>query len=144
MRRSIPRHLWYVLRRLAGAPVEWGGREPRATPHTVPHEPPFEGSHGRGRADALAASGLIETPGASATTVEELTALENRGIPSIGRTTDAHEAVADERQDATTSLNFPLHSTSAVQSWPYLFDFGVACDLLAPRPDDLVLALAPG
>jgi SAM-dependent methyltransferase len=31
-----------------------------------------------------------------------------------------------------------------VQSWNYLFDFSVACELLAPRPDDLVLDFAAG
>ena len=77
-------------------------------------------------------------------TAAELTAWENREVPTIGRSSDHSEARADERQDFTTSLNFPLHWTSAVQSWNYLFDFSVACELLAPRPDDLVLDFAAG
>jgi SAM-dependent methyltransferase len=80
----------------------------------------------------------------AAMTGAELTAWENREVPTIGRSSDHSEARADERQDVTTSLNFPLHWTSAVQSWNYLFDFSVACELLAPRPDDLVLDFAAG
>lgn len=80
----------------------------------------------------------------SAMSAEELTAWENRDVPSIDRTSDDFEARADERQDPTTSLNFPLHWTSAKDSWNYLFDFAVACELLAPRPDDLVLDFAAG
>ena len=75
---------------------------------------------------------------------EDLTACENRDVPSIDRVSDASEARADEKQDLTTSLNFPLHWTSANESWNYLFDFAVACELLAPRPDDLVLDFAAG
>lgn len=77
-------------------------------------------------------------------TTDELSAWENRDVPSLGRDTDTVEARADEKQDATTSLNFPLHWTSPEQSWRYLFDFSVACDLLGPRPDDLVLDSAAG
>jgi len=79
-----------------------------------------------------------------AMSAEELSAWENRDVPSIDRVSDDFEARADERQDATTSLNFPLHWTSAKDSWTYLFDFSVACELLAPRPDDLVLDFAAG
>jgi ubiquinone/menaquinone biosynthesis C-methylase UbiE len=74
----------------------------------------------------------------------ELSAFENRGVSSIGRDSDRVEAAADERQDLTTSLNFPLHWTCAKESWDYLFDFSIACELLAPRPDDRVLDLAAG
>jgi SAM-dependent methyltransferase len=74
----------------------------------------------------------------------EVLALENTNVPSIQRDTDAVEAEADERQDLTTSLNFPLHRTCAASSWNYLFDFSVACQLLGPRPDDLVLDFAAG
>ncbi len=74
----------------------------------------------------------------------ELEALENLGIVTVQRASDRPEADADERQDATTSLNFPLHWTSAVQSAEYLVDFGIACGLLAPRPDDRVLDFAAG
>ena len=74
----------------------------------------------------------------------ELSAFENRDVPSIDRASDDVEARADEKQDLTTSLNFPLHWTSAKESWNYLFDFAVACELLAPRPDDRVLDLAAG
>ena len=75
---------------------------------------------------------------------EDLSACENRDVPSIDRVSDESEARADEKQDLTTSLNFPLHWTSANESWNYLFDFAVACELLAPRPDDLVLDFAAG
>ena len=78
------------------------------------------------------------------TSAEDLTTLENRDVPSIDRVSDESEARADEKQDLTTSLNFPLHWTSANESWNYLFDFAVACELLAPRPDDLVLDFAAG
>ena len=77
-------------------------------------------------------------------TAEELSAWENRDVPSIDRASDDFEARADEKQDVTTSLNFPLHWTTAKDSWTYLFDFSVACELLAPRPDDLILDFAAG
>lgn len=75
---------------------------------------------------------------------EELSAWENRDVPSIDRASDDSEARTDEKQDVTASLNFPLHWTTALHSWDYLFDFSVACALLAPRPDDLVLDYAAG
>jgi len=77
-------------------------------------------------------------------TDDELQALENRDVPSIDRASDGAEARADEKQDVTSSLNFPLHWTTPEQSWNYLFDFSTACELLAPRPDDLVLDFAAG
>jgi len=77
-------------------------------------------------------------------TGEELTAWENRDVATIGRASDASESRADEKQDATTSVNFPLHWTTAKESWDYLFDISVACELLAPRPDDLILDFAAG
>jgi SAM-dependent methyltransferase len=73
-----------------------------------------------------------------------LLAWENRQVSSLYRSSDRAEATADERQDLVTSLNFPLHWTSAAESWNYLFDIAVACALLAPRPDDRVLDLASG
>jgi ubiquinone/menaquinone biosynthesis C-methylase UbiE len=75
---------------------------------------------------------------------DELAARENRDVPSIARESDRAEAIADEKQDLTTALNFPLHWTSAKESWNYLFDVAVACELLAPRPDDRVLDFAAG
>lgn len=77
-------------------------------------------------------------------TAEELSAWENRDVPTIHRASDDMEARADEKQDVTTGLNFPLHWTSATLSWDYLFDFSVAGGLLAPRPDDLILDFAAG
>ena len=74
----------------------------------------------------------------------ELRAIENRNAPTVERRSDVSEAVADELQDAVTSLNFPLHWTTAAESWKYLYDLSIACDLLAPRPDDLVLDFAAG
>lgn len=76
--------------------------------------------------------------------LDQIAALENLDVPTIHRASDRAEATADERQDITTSINYPLHWTSARESWDYLFDFAVACDLLAPRPDDLVLDFAAG
>jgi SAM-dependent methyltransferase len=77
-------------------------------------------------------------------TTQALALWENRDVSTVDRPSDLAEAIADEKQDVTTSLNFPLHWTSAVQSWNYLFDFSIACELLAPRPDDLVLDFAAG
>ena len=77
-------------------------------------------------------------------TASELAAWENRNIPSINRASDHSEFHADERQDLATTLNFPLHWTSLRLTGVYLFDFAVAYDLLAPRPDDLVLDFAAG
>ena len=89
-------------------------------------------------------SGLPGEESLSLMSADELAAWENREVPSVHRVSDHSEAVADERQDPTTSLNFPLHWTSAKESWNYLFDFSIACELLGPRPDDLVLDLASG
>jgi len=75
---------------------------------------------------------------------EALSAWENRDVTSLDRPSDHAEAESDERQDAVTSLNFPLHWTSATLSKDYLFDVAIACELLAPRPDDLVLDFAAG
>ena len=77
-------------------------------------------------------------------TAEELAAWENRDVPTIARATDDSEARADEKQDATTSLNFPAALDERGGELDYLFDFSVACELLAPRPDDLVLDFAAG
>ena len=74
----------------------------------------------------------------------QLAEWENRGIVSLGRASDRLEAEADERQDAATSLNFPLHWTSTGLSWRYLFDVAIAGELLAARPDDLILDFAAG
>ena len=80
----------------------------------------------------------------SSLTPEELHDWENRDVRTVHRPSDSAEAHADEKQDATSSLNFPLHWTTARESWNYLFDFAVACDLLAPRPDDRILDFAAG
>lgn len=89
-----------------------------------------------------------ETPpartGATSADADHDVALENRDAPTAGRTTDRAEAEADEKQEPTTSANFPLHWTTARESWNYLFDVAVAAELLAPRPDDLVLDFAAG
>jgi SAM-dependent methyltransferase len=88
--------------------------------------------------------GLLGEDALGSMTPEELLAWENRHVPSVHRHTDMAEAVSDEKQDRTSGLNFPLHWTTARESWDYLFDFAIACELLAPRPDDLVLDLAAG
>jgi SAM-dependent methyltransferase len=74
----------------------------------------------------------------------QLDAWENEGIPNLDRQTDAMEAWSDERQDIATTLSFPLHWTTPRESWDYLFDLAVICELLSPRPDDLVLDFAAG
>src|SRR5205823_2060143 len=75
---------------------------------------------------------------------EQLTAWENEGIPNLDRRSDVVEALCDERQDTATTLSFPLHWATPLQGWNYLFDMAIACELLSPRPDDLVLDLAAG
>lgn len=105
---------------------------------------PDSDTHGSAGGGAFGFSGLPEEDTLGSMSADELSAWENRDVPSINRVSDVSEARADERQNATTSINFPLHWTSAVQSWEYLFDFSVACELLAPRPDDLVLDFAAG
>jgi len=74
----------------------------------------------------------------------DLIAWENRGVSTVDRASDRVEAHADERQDLVSSLNFPLHWTTVRESWQYLFDYAIACELLAPRPDDRVLDFAAG
>jgi hypothetical protein len=64
----------------------------------------------------------------------DLLAWENRGIPNIDRASDRTETHADERQDLATSLNFPLHWTSARLSWDYLFDFLSPANCWRPGP----------
>jgi SAM-dependent methyltransferase len=93
---------------------------------------------------AFGFAGLPGEERVSSMTRAELASWENRGVQTLDRRSDHSEAFADERQDRTTSLNFPLHWTCAKESWDYLFDFSVACDLLGPRPDDRVLDLAAG
>jgi len=66
------------------------------------------------------------------------------GVPNLDRKSDMVEARSDERQDLATTISFPLHWTTPRESWDYLFDLAVACELLGPRPDDLVLDFAAG
>lgn len=110
---------------------------PSATPACAP--PPIAG---------LDLSGFVDIPGAADSidvlSPQALGAAENQNVLSAGRASDAAEALSDEKQDLTSSLNFPLHWTTARESWDYLFDVAVACELLGPRPDDLVLDLAAG
>jgi SAM-dependent methyltransferase len=74
----------------------------------------------------------------------ELLDWENRGITNLNRQSDRPEADADERQEAISSLNFPLHWTSATLAWQYLFDIAIAGELLGVRPDDRILDFASG
>jgi SAM-dependent methyltransferase len=128
---------------LLGALLARFGRTMRRSPRPAAAPSGVEVSSGTGGPvfgfSSLPGDELLGTMSA-----EELSAWENRAIPSIDRPSDDAEARADEKQDATTSLNFPLHWTSARESWNYLFDFSIACELLAPRPDDLVLDFAAG
>src|SRR2546421_4418371 len=95
-------------------------------------------------ADATVDKGVSGEKSVATMSSEELWAFENRDAASINRASDRSEAQADERQDVTTSLSFPLHWTSATESWNYLFDVSIACELLAPRPADLILDFAAG
>lgn len=97
-----------------------------------------------GTAEGFGLSGLPGEEHLSEMTPEELLAWENNAIPTVNRESDAPEVEADEKQDLTSSLNFPLHWTTAKESWNYLFDFSVAAELLAPRPDDRILDFAAG
>lgn len=108
-------------------------------PHNRPQAPTP-----RGQLPQFGFSGSTGDERLSAMTSDELTRWENRGIASINRQSDRMEADADEKQDLTTSLNFPLHWTTAQLSWDYLFDFSIVCELLAPRPDDRILDFAAG
>jgi len=109
---------------------------PAPPPEDGPGPPPprprfgFTGIPGEDRLEAMSS--------------EELLAWENRGAPSAARRSDAAEARADEKHPETHTLNFPLHWTTWLESWNYLFDVSLAFELLAPRPDDLVLDLAAG
>lgn len=85
-----------------------------------------------------------DTQAVESITIEQISAIENRDVPVASRSSDTAEVRADERQDLTTALNFPLHWTTASESWSYIFELSLACVLLAPRPDDLVLDFAAG
>ena len=134
---ALTGNVWRALARLVSpapaAPARPVARtEAQETAQTVvPHRPADSWTLG----DETSVASMTES---------ELLAWENRDVPSVARSSDVVEALADEKQDITTTLNFPLHWTSASLSWNYLFDFSVACQLLAPRPDDLVLDFAAG
>jgi SAM-dependent methyltransferase len=93
---------------------------------------------------AFGFSGIPGEASLATMTREELQAWENADAPSAGRASDAAEADTDAKQDVTSSLNFPLHWTSTRESWDFLFDAAVACEMLAPMPDDRVLDFAAG
>jgi SAM-dependent methyltransferase len=131
------------LRRLFAAATGGPDQAIKGVPHKatldMPIGPTFEG--------AESAHGCwpdAQVPSLSVSSIEKLLALENADVPTIDRTSDQAEALADQKQERVTSLSFPLHWTSAKLSWDYLFDFSVACELLGPRPDDLVLDFAAG
>jgi hypothetical protein len=77
----------------------------------------------------------VDTRAVESIAIEQLVAFENREVPVADRASDSAEARADEKQDPTTTSNFPLHWTTASESWNYIFEFSLACVLLAPRPD---------
>ena len=119
------------------------GRHPSSNPEAhrpaeTPRQPTMASPASRGFAVSLDAEPWCTAP------LAELESLENLGIATVQRASDRREADADERQDVTTSLSFPLHWTSATQGAEYLFEFGIACSLLAPRPDDRILDFASG
>ena len=89
-------------------------------------------------------SGIPGEEAIASMTRDELQAWENADAPSVARASDAAEADTDEKQDLASSLNFPLHWTSTRESWDFLFDAAIACEMLAPRPDDRVLDFAAG
>jgi SAM-dependent methyltransferase len=107
-------------------------------------DPPGAAADGAARGGAFGFSDLPGEEFFGSMSADELSAWENRDVPTIDRGSDDSEARADEKQEVTATLNFPLHWTTAIQSWNYLFDFSVACELLGPRPDDLVLDFAAG
>src|SRR5947207_2664982 len=122
------------LRRAAGRLLRSGdpdkhSRRSNPVPATS-QPPPHENERGtRTRehdARAFGSVGLAGEESIGAMSAGELSAWENRGIPSIDRVSDEFESRADEKQDVTTSLNFPLHWTTARESWDYLFEFSVA------------------
>jgi len=98
----------------------------------------------RPRYEAFGFSGSAGEDAIETMTRDELQAWENADAPSVTRASDLAEAETDVRQDVTSSLNFPLHWTSMRESWDFLFAAAIACDLLAPQPDDRVLDFAAG
>jgi ubiquinone/menaquinone biosynthesis C-methylase UbiE len=109
------------------------------------HISPLSLPHVQNNAPSLPAGWLLDPDiNSDALGDAEIQELENSGAFSVTRQTDRGEAASDERQERTTSVNFPLHWTSSALSWNYLFDFAIACQLLGPRPDDLVLDFASG
>jgi SAM-dependent methyltransferase len=124
-----------------------GGRPAATHPENSPisRDPPGDGvTESSFRDGAFGFSGLPGEESIGSMSQAELSAWENRNVHSVDRASDRSESAADEKQDLITSLNFPLHWTCAKESWDYLFDFSVACELLSPRPDDLILDLASG
>ena len=85
------------------------------------------------RASATAAHEAEQARAQAGQAGEEIAALDQKLENAAAR---GAEAETDAKQDVTSSLNFPLHWTSARESWDFLFDAAIACDLLAPRPDD--------
>jgi ubiquinone/menaquinone biosynthesis C-methylase UbiE len=116
----------------------------RSSASRVPHHEADSGTHEAWRAGAFGEADLPVGMSIDSMTSEALLAWENREIPCIDRPSDMSESDSDVKQDIASSLSFPLHPTTARESWDYLFDFAVACELLGPRPDDLVLDLAAG
>jgi ubiquinone/menaquinone biosynthesis C-methylase UbiE len=122
--------------------------KPRQAANDTPADTPAASGGGERGPDisalARAFAASDEAARLAAMSPADIDAWENRGIPSAARATDRLESAADEKQNATSSLNFPLHWTTARESWQYLYDFALASELLAPRPDDLVLDFAAG
>src|SRR5688572_11328398 len=137
----MPLTLLNALRRFSGRLRQSPPREDHDQRERLSASPPLEAE------PAVAGFGFTGEPleqALNSMTEEELSAWENRDVPTIDRVSDVFEAKADERQDPMSSLSFPLHWTTPRESFEYLFDFAIASELLGPRPDDLILDFAAG
>jgi SAM-dependent methyltransferase len=143
MLSATPMPLGRTIRQLASRIFRSNaGGDAMAAPTTTPAGSLADAS--ATRPDVMESWRLPDAVSTASLSERERLAWENRDVPNAGRSSDLVETVADETQDVATTINFPLHWTSATLSWNYLFDFSVACQLLAPRPDDLVLDYAAG
>lgn len=96
-----------LLSRVAAHVVRWPASD-LGTSASVPRETyqPAEEDGSTMDRGAFGFSGVPGDESIDSMTLEELLAWENRDIPNVHRRSDHAEAVADERQDVTTSLNY--------------------------------------
>ena len=86
----------------------------------------------------------VDTQAVESIAIEQLAAFENRDVPAADRSSDSAEARADEKQDPTTTSNFRFIGLLRRRVGTTFSNSRLACALLAPRPDDLVLDFAAG